>query len=320
MLIKQKTKIFIAGHNGMLGSSLLRKFKDQNIYEVITVDKKDLDLRNQIDVNNFIGIHKPDKIILSAAKVGGIQANQNFKCEFLYDNLMIQTNIIDAAAKNNTKTLVFIGSSCIYPRESEQPIKENYLLTGLLEPTNEPYALAKIVGLKLAKLYAEKYNIQCICPMFCNLYGNNDNFDLINSHVLSSLVRKFVDAVDNSIGKVELWGSGEVFREFLNVEDAVDAIILLLEKYKSNDHINVGSGEEIKICELASKIAGLTGFEGEIIWDESKPDGTPHKLLDVSKISKLGFKPKINLDDGLVSTINSYKALKLNEEINNKKQ
>ncbi len=320
MVTEQKTKIFIAGHNGMLGSSLLKKFKDQNIYEVITVDKENLDLRNQVDVKNFIGLNKPDKIILSAAKVGGIQANQNNKCEFLYDNLMIQNNIIDAAAKNNTKTLVFIGSSCIYPRECKQPIKEDYLLTGILEPTNEPYALAKIAGLKLAKLYGERYGLQCICPMFCNLYGNNDNFDLINSHVLSSLVRKFVDAVDNSIKKVELWGSGKVFREFLNVEDAVDAIILLLEKYKSSDHINVGSGTDISINELASKIAILTGFEGEIIWDKSKPDGTPRKLLDVSKISKLGFKPKIDLDKGLVSTINSYKDLKLTDEFNSKFQ
>ncbi len=294
----------------MLGSSLLKKFKGQNLYEVITVNKEDLDLRNQADVNSFMDINKPDTVILSAAKVGGIQANQNNKCEFLYDNLMIQNNIIDAAAKNNTKTLVFIGSSCIYPRECEQPIKEEFLLTGLLEPTNEPYALAKIAGLKLAKLYAEKYNLQCICPMFCNLYGNNDNFDLINSHVLSSLVRKFVDAVDNSIKQVELWGSGEVFREFLNVDDAVDAIIILLEKYKLSDYINVGSGRDIMIKELASKIALLTGFEGEIIWDRSKPDGTPRKLLDISKMSNLGFKPKINLDKGLVSTINSYKALK----------
>ena len=294
----------------MLGSSLLKKFKGQNLYEVITVNKEDLDLRNQADVNSFMDINKPDTVILSAAKVGGIQANQNNKCEFLYDNLMIQNNIIDAAAKNNTKTLVFIGSSCIYPRGCEQPIKEEFLLTGLLEPTNEPYALAKIAGLKLAKLYAEKYNLQCICPMFCNLYGNNDNFDLINSHVLSSLVRKFVDAVDNSIKQVELWGSGEVFREFLNVDDAVDAIIILLEKYKLSDYINVGSGRDIMIKELASKIALLTGFEGEIIWDRSKPDGTPRKLLDISKMSNLGFKPKINLDKGLVSTINSYKALK----------
>ena len=294
----------------MLGSSLLKKFKGQNLYKVITVNKEDLDLRNQADVNSFMDINKPDKVILSAAKVGGIQANQNNKCEFLYDNLMIQNNIIDAAAKNNTKTLVFIGSSCIYPRGCEQPIKEEFLLTGLLEPTNEPYALAKIAGLKLAKLYAEKYNLQCICPMFCNLYGNNDNFDLINSHVLSSLVRKFVDAVDNSIKQVELWGSGEVFREFLNVDDAVDAIIILLEKYKSSDYINVGYGRDIMIKELASKIALLTGFEGEIIWDRSKPDGTPRKLLDISKMSNLGFKPKINLDKGLVSTINSYKALK----------
>ena len=302
----KKPKIFIAGHNGMLGSSLLKKFKGQNLYKVITVNKEDLDLRNQADVNSFMDINKPDKVILSAAKVGGIQANQNNKCEFLYDNLMIQNNIIDAAAKNNTKTLVFIGSSCIYPRGCEQPIKEEFLLTGLLEPTNEPYALAKIAGLKLAKLYAEKYNLQCICPMFCNLYGNNDNFDLINSHVLSSLVRKFVDAVDNSIKKVELWGSGKVFREFLNVEDAVDAIILLLEKYKSSDYINVGSGTDIRIKELASKIAVLTGFEGEIIWDKSKPDGTPRKLLDVSKLNKLGWFASTEINNGIKSTINNY--------------
>tara|TARA_Y100001933_G_scaffold241987_1_gene269256 strand:+ start:462 stop:1409 length:948 start_codon:yes stop_codon:yes gene_type:complete len=306
----KKLKIFVAGHNGMLGSALIHKLSKHNEYKIITSNRNKLDLRIQSDVNDYFYMNKPDKVILSAAKVGGIQANQNNKCEYLYDNLMIQNNVIEAAAKNNTQKLVFVGSSCIYPRNCKQPMKEEYLLSGLLEPTNESYSIAKIAGLKLAKFYSEKYDINCICPMFCNLYGIKDNFDLINSHVLSSFVRKFIDGVDNSQEKVILWGTGRVSREFLNVEDAAEAIIFLLEKYESCEHINVGSGYEITINELALKIADLTGYSGKIIWDKSKPDGMPRKLLDSSKITKLGFKPKISLEEGLISTINYYKDLK----------
>ena len=261
-------------------------------------------------VNDYFKEKLPDIVIIAAARVGGIGANSTNQLAFLYENLMIQNNIMLSAANSGSKSIIFLGSSCIYPRECNQPIKEEYLLNGPLEKTNEGYAIAKIAGLKLAKYISEKYPINCICPMPCNLYGTNDNFDLKTSHVLSALVRKFVDAVDDDKENVTLWGSGIPKREFLHVEDAVTAIELLIDKYDSSEHINVGSGDEISIKDLALLISEISGFNRKIIWNKDMPDGTPRKLLDNSKIKSLGFKPQIPLKRGIEMTINQYKNIK----------
>ena len=302
----KKKKIFITGHKGLLGSAFVKNIKDEEDYEIITASRSLLDLRDQKGVNNFFQKNRPDEVILSAAKVGGILANLEKPSEFMYDNLMIQSNIIHFAAENGIKNIIFIGSSCIYPRECKQPIKENYLLGDFLEPTNEAYAISKIAGLKMTKYYSQKYGFRCVCPMLCNLYGDNDNFELKNAHVLSALVRKFVDAVDSKKDKITLWGSGDVKREFMYVDDAVRAIMILLKQKESFEQINVGFGIDISIKDLAKKIAFHTNFKGEINWDKSKPDGTPRKLMDNSLINKLGFKPRIDLDEGIKKMINFY--------------
>ena len=258
--------IFIAGHRGMVGSCLLKRFLKKGFKNIITRSRSDLNLTNQNEVENFYKKYKPQITIIAAAKVGGIAANSNDQLSFLYENLMIQNNIMLSAAKNCAEKIVFLGSSCIYPRECEQPIKEEYLLSGPLEPTNEGYALAKIAGLKLSKFISNQYGISCICPMPCNLYGTNDNFDLETSHVLSAMVRKFQDAIDDNIDEVTMWGSGNPKREFLHVEDAVSAIELLTDKWSVSEHINVGSGTDIKISELAKKIAQISGYQGKIIF------------------------------------------------------
>ncbi len=291
----------------MVGSSLLRKLSNREDIDIITANKSELDLINQEETLRFINSKKPDVIFLAAAKVGGIKANKTNQSDFLYQNLMIQNNIFNAAIESSTSQILFLGSSCIYPRNCPQPIKEEYLLTGPLEPTNEGYALAKIAGLKLSKYINKKYGIKVTCPMPCNLYGTNDCFDLDNSHVLSGLVKRFVDANESRVEEVELWGTGSAKREFLHVDDATDAFIMLTEKWHSPDHINVGSGNDIFIKDLAYKIANLSGYKGIIKWEGSKEnDGMPRKLLDISKISSIGFKPKISLEDGIKEMINTY--------------
>lgn len=307
-----KKKFFITGHKGMVGSSLLRKLKPKNNIEILTADKSQLNLINQQQTLSFIKDNSPDVILMAAAKVGGIKANKNNQADFLYQNLMIQNNLLNAAIESGTSKILFLGSSCIYPRDCPQPIREEYLLMSKLEPTNEGYALAKIAGLKLSKFFNEKYGLKVICPMPCNLYGTNDCFDLENSHVLSGLVKRFVDAKDFNSKVVTLWGTGSAKREFLHVDDATDAFLMLLEKWDSPEHINVGSGKEILIKELAYKIADLSGYKGEIKWEgSSKNDGMPRKLLEISKIEAMGFKPKISLEEGINEMIYSYRKIKI---------
>ncbi len=308
--MNNRKKIFIAGHKGMVGSCLYRRFVNNNFCNLITFDKKDLDLTNQNQVSDFYKNYKPEITILAAAKVGGIAINSSDQLGFLYQNLMIQNNVMISAAQNGCEKLVFLGSSCIYPKNCEQPIKEEYLLSGPLEETNEGYALAKIAGLKLAKYLSNKFDINCICPMPCNLYGTNDNFNLKTCHVLSAMVKRFVDAKDNNSKDVTLWGSGNPRREFLHVEDAVSAIQLLIDKWNSSDHVNVGSGTDLKINQLAYKVAKEVGFEGEINWNRDMPDGTPRKLVDISKLKSLGFKQKISLEEGIKMTIKQYRSIK----------
>ena len=306
-------KCFIAGHKGMVGSAILRKLKANRKYEIITAERSALDLVNQEQVSKFFESNKPSVVILAAAKVGGIRVNRTKQADFLYENLMIQNNVLHSAAKSGVKKILFLGSSCIYPREAPQPILEEYLMHGPLEPTNEGYALAKISGLKLAQFYSHSYGIKCICPMPCNLYGTNDNFDKNNSHVLAALVRRFVDAVEESKDCEMLWGTGEAMREFLHVDDAADAFLLLLEKWNSSDHVNVGSGKDISIKDLAKRVAYFAGYKGDIRWENSpEENGMPRKLLDVTKIEKLHFKPKISLDDGIIQMIKIYRNAKIN--------
>ena len=305
-------KCFIAGHRGMVGSAIFRKLKFNKKYEIITAERSELNLVNQLQVSEFFQMNKPSVVILAAAKVGGIRINRTKQADFLYENLMIQNNVLHSAAKSGVKKILFLGSSCIYPREAPQPILEEYLMHGPLEPTNEGYALAKISGLKLAQFYSESYGMKCICPMPCNLYGTNDNFDKNNSHVLAALVRRFVDAVEESKDCEMLWGTGEAMREFLHVDDAAEAFLLLLEKWDSSHHVNVGSGKDISIKDLAMKVAYLAGYKGDITWENSpQENGMPRKLLDVSKVTKLKFKPKISLDDGIMQMIEIYKNSKI---------
>ena len=301
-----KSKIYIAGHNGMVGSAICRKLKELGYNNLIFKDSKALDLRNQNSVNDFFEREKPENVFLAAAKVGGILANSKYKAEFIYDNLMIQNNVINASFSHKVKKLLFLGSSCIYPKMAKQPIKEEYLLSGSLEPTNEPYAIAKIAGLKLCQYFKEQYGCNFISLMPTNLYGINDNFDLYNSHVLPALIRKFHEAKVNKKKVVQLWGSGKPYREFLYVDDLAEACVFLMKKYNSSNPINVGSGYDLSILDLARKVKQVIGFSGQINWDSSKPDGTPRKLLDVSIINKLGWSAKTTLEDGIKKTYNWY--------------
>jgi len=300
------SKIYVAGHNGMVGSAICRKLKELGYNNLIFKDSKALDLRNQKSVNDFFMREKPDNVFLAAAKVGGILANSKYKAEFIYDNLMIQNNVIDASFIHKVKKLLFLGSSCIYPKMAKQPIKEEYLLSGYLEPTNEPYAIAKIAGLKLCQYYKEQYGCNFISLMPTNLYGINDNFNLYNSHVLPALIRKFHEAKVSKKHVVQLWGSGQPYREFLYVDDLADACVFLMKTYNGSNPINVGSGDDLSILDLARKVKQVIGFSGEINWDSSKPDGTPRKLLDVSLINKLGWSAKTPLEDGIKKTYNWY--------------
>ena len=304
--MKLSAKIYVAGHNGMVGSAICRELINKGYNNLIFKSSKELDLRNQQSVQNFFENQSPEYVFLSAAKVGGILANSTYKADFIYDNLMIQNNVINSSYNSGVKKLLFLGSSCIYPKMSEQPIKEDYLLSGYLEPSNEPYAIAKIAGLKLSQYYKEQYGCDFISLMPTNLYGFHDNFDLNNSHVLPALIRKFHEAKINKKLFVELWGSGTPMREFLYVDDLAEASVFLMNNYSDSSLVNVGTGKDLSILDLATKIKDIIGFSGEIKWDTSKPDGTPKKLLDVSKINNLGWRAKTSLSEGIKRTYNWY--------------
>jgi GDP-L-fucose synthase len=297
----KSNRIYIAGHNGMVGSAIYRKLKEEGYSNFIVRSSKELDLRNQAAVNDFFKSEKPDLVFFAAAKVGGIVANNTYRGEFIYDNLMMECNVINAAHEIGVKKLLFLGSSCIYPKLAAQPLKEESLLTGELEPTNEPYAIAKIAGIKMCEAYRDQYNDDFISAMPTNLYGPNDNYHPQNSHVLPALLRKFHTAKVEGLPSVEIWGSGSPLREFLHVDDLANACFHLMENYSSKEILNVGCGNDISIKDLALLIKGIVGFEGELTFDSSKPDGTPRKLMDVSRINKLGWSQQITLEDGIKS-------------------
>ncbi|WP_395052703.1 GDP-L-fucose synthase family protein [Flavobacterium sp.] len=309
------SKIFVAGSNGMVGSAIIRELEKNGYYNIVVRSSKDLDLRNQQAVISFFEKEKPEYVFLGAAKVGGIHANNEYPAEFLYENMMIQNNVIHTSHLYKVKKLLFLGSSCIYPKFSSQPIKEEYLLTGELEPTNEAYAIAKIAGVKMCKFYNKQYGSNFISAMPTNLYGINDNFDLSNSHVLPALLRKFIEAKNNNHTSVTIWGTGSPKREFLFVNDLAEACLFLMLNYNSNETINVGTGVDISIKQLAETIKEITNYNGELIFDDSKPNGTPRKLLDVSKINNLGWKHSTKINDGIKETLswikeNNYKVFK----------
>lgn len=310
MILDRTKKIYVAGHRGLVGSAIVRRLKKDGFTNIITRTHQELDLTRQADVEHFFEEEKPAYVILAAAKVGGIYANDTYPADFIMKNLQIECNVIDAAYKNHVEKLLFLGSSCIYPRECPQPIKEEYLLSGYLEKTNEAYALAKIAGLKMCAFYNQQYGTDYISVMPCNLYGINDNFALENSHVLPALMRKFHEAKVKNEPTVTVWGSGKPLREFLNVDDLADACLYLMDHYKGNEFFNVGYGKEVTILELAQMIKKVTGFQGEIVMDSSKPDGTPRKLTDISRLAELGWQPKIDLEEGLRQTYEWYKTNK----------
>ena len=298
--------IYVAGHRGMVGSAIVRQLKARGEKNIVVRSSNELDLRDRSAVNTFFENTKPDLVYLAAAKVGGIYANDTYPAEFLFDNLAIVSNVIDAAHKHKVEKLLFLGSSCIYPRLAPQPISEGDLLTGSLEPTNEPYALAKIAGLKLCDAYRKQYGCNYISAMPTNLYGPGDNYHPENSHVLPAFIRRFYEAVKNDVDQVECWGSGSAKREFLHVDDLSTALIFLMDNYNSEGWVNVGTGVDLSIKELAETIAEIAGYKGEIVWDSSKPDGAPRKLLNVDKMSGLGWSSKITLTDGLKSVYDDY--------------
>lgn len=294
-----KDKIYIAGHRGMVGSAIHRRLQKEGYQNFVFRTSAELDLRNQQAVTDFFLLEKPDYVFMAAAKVGGILANNTYRAEFLYDNLMIQSNVIDNAYRHGIKKLLFLGSSCIYPKLAPQPLKEEYLLTGLLEETNEPYAIAKIAGIKMCDAYRSQYGCNFISVMPTNLYGPNDNYDLNNSHVLPALLRKFHEAKMHNKPEVTVWGSGTPRREFLHADDMADACVYLMKTYSEDGLINIGVGEDVSIKELAEMIKEITGYTGNIVFDSSKPDGTPRKLMDVTKLSSFGWKAAIGLKDGV---------------------
>lgn len=305
-LTDKNSVIFVAGANGMVGSAIVRGLKKLGYTNILTPSSNELDLSNQASVNSWFEANKPEYVFLAAAKVGGILANNTYRADFLYVNLMIEANVIHASHLNNVKKLLFLGSSCIYPKMAPQPLKEEYLLTGELEYTNEPYAIAKIAGIKLTENYRKQYNAAFISAMPTNLYGPNDNYDLNNSHVLPALIRKFHEAKIQNLPNVTVWGTGSPLREFLHVDDLAEACIFLMEKYEGDDWLNIGVGHDISIKDLALLVKEIVGFEGELIFDTSKPDGTPRKLMDVSKINNLGWKAKISLEEGIKAVYDEY--------------
>lgn len=300
--LDREKKIYVAGHCGLVGSALVRCLEREGFSRIITRTHGELDLTRQADTEAFFAEEKPDYVILAAAKVGGIHANDTCPADFIMKNLQIECNVIESAYKNQVKKLLFLGSSCIYPRECSQPIREEYLLSGYLEKTNEAYALAKIAGLKMCAFYNQQYHTNYISVMPCNLYGINDNFSLENSHVLPALIRKFHEARLSGAPAVTVWGSGTPLREFLNVEDLADACLYLMDHYEGNEFFNVGSGQEIRILELAELVKRVTGYQGEVLLDPSKPDGTPRKVTDISRILSTGWRPKIDLETGIRRT------------------
>jgi GDP-L-fucose synthase len=302
--MERNSKIYIAGHSGMVGSAILRRLQQEGFRNFVFRNSSEMDLRNQQAVAGFFAAEKPEYVFLAAAKVGGIVANNVYRGEFLYDNLQIQNNVIHHSWLSGVKKLLFLGSSCIYPKLAPQPLKEEYLLTGLLEPTNEPYAIAKIAGIKLCDAYRSQYGCNFISVMPTNLYGPNDNYDLNNSHVLPALIRKFHEARFNNEPEVMVWGTGSPRREFLHADDMADACVYLMKNYNEPGLVNIGVGEDISIKELAEMIKEITGYSGRIVFDTSKPDGTPRKLMDVSKLSSLGWKAKTGLKEGITSVYN----------------
>jgi GDP-L-fucose synthase len=301
------SEVFVAGHNGLVGSAICRRLRSDGI-EPIVANRSDLDLTDQKAVDKWFGANTIDQVYLAAAKVGGIHANDTYPAEFIHENLAIQTNLIHAAWKNDVRKLLFLGSSCIYPKMARQPLSEDSLLIGPLEPTNESYAIAKIAGIKMCQAYRKQYGFNAICAMPTNLYGPGDNFDLANSHVLPALIRKFHEAREQGADSVSVWGSGQPKREFLHVDDLADACVFLMQHYSQPDIINVGWGEDISIAELANVVKAIVDFKGEITFDSSQPDGTPRKLLDVSRLKSLGWQARIPLREGIKNTYDWYLA------------
>jgi GDP-L-fucose synthase len=304
--MNETDKIYVAGHRGMVGSAITKRLNELGYKNIVSRTSKELDLTEQAAVNEFFESEKPDYVFLSAAKVGGILANDTYPAEFIRDNLLIQTNVIDAAYRNDVSKLLFLGSSCIYPKMANQPITEDQLLTGPLEPTNEWYAIAKIAGIKMCQAYSKQYGFNAISLMPTNLYGEGDNFHLENSHVIPALIRKFHDARQADATSVEVWGTGKARREFIDVKDLAEAAVFLMLNYDDSEIVNVGTGVDVSIGELAELVKKVTGFNGEIVFDTSKPDGTPRKLLDVSKLHNLGWKDNISLEDGLTNAYNWF--------------
>ncbi|KAL2502418.1 putative GDP-L-fucose synthase 2 [Forsythia ovata] len=312
--IDKSAPIFVAGHRGLVGSAVIRKLKYLGYTNLLLRTHSELDLTIQSAVDDFFAAHKPYYVILAAAKVGGIYANNTYPADFITVNLQIQTNVITSAFKHNTKKLLFLGSSCIYPKFAPQPIPENALLTGPLEPTNEWYAIAKISGIKMCQAFRLQHSFEAISAMPTNLYGPNDNFHPDNSHVLPALLRRFHEAKVNNVAEVVVWGSGKPLREFLHVDDLADAVVFLMENYSGLEHVNVGSGKEVSIKELAELVKDVVEYKGEIVWDSSKPDGTPRKLMDNSKLAALGWEAKITLKDGLQDTYKWYMENVVNQQ------
>ena len=301
-------KIYVAGHRGMVGSAIVRRLQKDGFTNIVTRTSKELDLREQQPVRDFFSSEKPDVVVLAAAKVGGIHANNVYRAQFLHENLMIQNNVIDSAYRNGVKKLLFLGSSCIYPKMAPQPLKEESLLTGLLEQTNEPYAIAKIAGIKMAESYRRQYGVNYISAMPTNLYGPNDNYDLNNSHVLPALIRKFHTAKVTNAPSVEVWGTGSPMREFLHVDDLADACFFLLQNYDEEMFVNIGTGEDLTIKALAEMIREIVGYTGELKWNTEKPDGTPRKLMDVSRLHNMGWKHRIGLREGIAAVYKEFAA------------
>lgn len=304
--MRKESKIYIAGHRGLVGSALYKRLKLEGYSNLLVRTSKELDLRRQTDVEAFFEKERPEYVFLAAAKVGGILANSRYPADFIFDNIMIQTNVINASLKYNVQKLLFLGSSCIYPKFAPQPIKEEYLLTGELEQTNEPYAIAKIAGIKMCQAYNRQHGTNFISVMPTNLYGPRDNFELETSHVLPAMIRKFNDAKTLKLQSVTIWGTGAPRREFLYIDDMADACVFMMERYDRSEIVNVGTGEDITISNLADIVKEIVNFEGEIVYDHTKPDGTPRKLLDVSKLTALGWKSKTSLREGIARTYNWF--------------
>lgn len=308
--MNKNSKVYIAGHRGMVGSAIVRNLESQAFHNVLTRTSKELDLRDSAAVAEFFEEEKPDYVFLAAAKVGGIVANNTYRADFLYENLMIQNNVIHQAYLNKVSKLMFLGSSCIYPKLAPQPLKEEYLLTGELEPTNEPYAIAKIAGIKMCDAYRDQYGCNFVSVMPTNLYGPNDNYDLNNSHVLPAMLRKFIVAKKNGDLTVTIWGTGTPKREFLHADDLAEACVYLMENYNEPGLVNIGVGDDVSILDLAKLVKDVVGFDGHIVTDTTKPDGTPRKLMDVSKLNNMGWKAKISLEEGIQKV---YEQIKNND-------